>query len=248
MGSIGDVAARVAVVVGEVERCAAALVRARESAEEAFSLLAVALEGAVGLEWESALALSAIADVVDGIADELLPALAGVAARLEAVRARLVGEGGAAGVVPEVGDGPPAVPAEEVERLRRELPPPVVPGAGQKTHGRWIGPDGRVRAIVSGRDEDAGLVLSQLAAKGMPDEPTRNSDVEQKLAAHMVANGIRHATVVINHRPCRGFDDSCDTLVPIILPEGCTLTVHGQSDKGMRVRVRYTGGAQPWWS
>ncbi|WP_253849684.1 DddA-like double-stranded DNA deaminase toxin [Actinosynnema pretiosum] len=238
-------------MIAEVERCAAVLAGARELAEEAFSLLAVALEGAVGLEWESALALSAISDVVDGIEGELLPGLAGVVARLEAVRERLVGEGGAAGAdlpLLPFGGEPLAVPAEEVERLRGELPPPVVRGTGQKTHGRWIGPDGRVRAIVSGRDADAALVHAQLAAKGMPDESSRNTDVEQKLAAHMVASGIRHVTVVINHRPCRGFDDSCDTLVPIILPEGCTLTVHGQTDKGTRTRVRYTGGARPWWS
>jgi hypothetical protein len=82
----------------------------------------------------------------------------------------------------------------------------------------------------------------------MPGGSGRSGDVEQKLAAYMVANGIGHATLIINHRPCRGRDDSCDTLVPILLPEGATLTVYGQTANGTRTRTRYTGGVQPWWT
>ncbi|HEX5401126.1 MAG TPA: hypothetical protein VFX16_02350 [Pseudonocardiaceae bacterium] len=41
-------------------------------------------------------------------------------------------------------------PVTNVEHLRSELPPPVTRGTGQKTHGRWIAPDGSVRSVVSG--------------------------------------------------------------------------------------------------
>jgi len=60
------------------------------------------------------------------------------------------------------------VPPERVEELRRNLPPPVVPGTGQKTHGRWIAPDGKVRQVVSGRDEWSGKVNEALTAEGCP--------------------------------------------------------------------------------
>ncbi|MFC6093948.1 DddA-like double-stranded DNA deaminase toxin [Saccharothrix lopnurensis] len=36
--------------------------------------------------------------------------------------------------------------------------------------------------------------------------------------------------------------------MPVLLPEGSTLTVHGINVNGTRTRTRYTGGAQPWWS
>ncbi|WP_367127999.1 hypothetical protein [Saccharothrix sp. HUAS TT1] len=36
-------------------------------------------------------------------------------------------------------------------------------------------------------------------------------------------------------------------LVPILLPEGATLIVHGTNEKGERFRKQYTGGARPWW-
>jgi len=141
---------------------------------------------------------------------------------------------------------PPKIPRERIEALRRELPPPVQQGKGQKTHGRWIGPDGQARPIVSGRDEVAALVERDLQARGMPGKSVRASDVEMKLAAHMVRYGIKHATVVINHVPCRG-KLGCDQLVPILLPEGSTLTVHGETVRGQRFYKKYTGGAQPWW-
>ncbi|ATE53494.1 DddA-like double-stranded DNA deaminase toxin [Actinosynnema pretiosum] len=242
MASIGEVADRLALVLELVGRCRDALAAARALVEEARAGLAGALEGAAGLEGDAARAVDALAGVADGVRDELRPLLDGIAARLEAVRAALLGEGGGAG-----DDEPAAVPWERVERLRRELPPPVAPGAGQKTHGRWIGPDGQARPIVSGHDSKSALVNPALREKGMPGFTRRHGDVEMKLAAHMAANGVRHATVIINHTPCRGLL-RCDTLVPILLPEGSTLTVHGVNQKGIRIRIRYTGGARPWWT
>ncbi|MEU4806356.1 DddA-like double-stranded DNA deaminase toxin [Actinosynnema sp. NPDC023587] len=52
---------------------------------------------------------------------------------------------------------------------------------------------------------------------------------------------MREVTLVLNHRPCRGAM-GCDTLLPILLREGYSLTVHGPN-----YRKRFTGGAEPWW-
>jgi len=123
----------------------------------------------------------------------------------------------------------------------------VVPGTGQKTHGRWVAPDGAARPLISGRDELSTKVNDQLKAQGCPRLPARAADdVELKLAALMREQGqtdprMRHVTVVINNRPCKG-DLSCDELVPVILPEGYSLTVHAPN-----YRKRFTGGAKPWW-
>lgn len=137
---------------------------------------------------------------------------------------------------------------EQVEKLRQQLPAPIGPDdRGRKTHGRWIGPDGRVNETVSGRDDDAALALRQLQAKGIPRKPLRTSDIEMKLAARMAENGVTHAAIVINNVPCKGIL-SCDTLVPILLPDGSTLTVHGVEPDGTPYVKRFEGGARPWWS
>jgi hypothetical protein len=86
----------------------------------------------------------------------------------------------------------------------------------------------------------------RLLDAGIPQMPTATADVEMKIAAHMARTGIRHAVVVINNSPCKG-RLSCDTLVPILLPEGSTLTVHGTTKQGTPMRKTYTGGARPWW-
>jgi hypothetical protein len=72
--------------------------------------------------------------------------------------------------------------------------------------------------------------------------PLRASDVEMKLAAHMRKKGIRSATLVTNHLPCEG-PLGCDALIPVILPEGYTLTVYG-ADGSVRV---YKGGKTSSW-
>ncbi|MCF6424955.1 DddA-like double-stranded DNA deaminase toxin [Amycolatopsis tucumanensis] len=138
---------------------------------------------------------------------------------------------------------------DAVAAARAELPPPIRRGErGRKTHGRWWTPDGATVPIVSGRDPDQQLVDRRLEDLGMPLRPvTRSADVEMKLAAHMAANHIRHATVVINNRPCTG-PAGCDTLVPVLLPKGSTLTVHGVKPDGQPLVKVYRGGARPWWS
>jgi hypothetical protein len=140
---------------------------------------------------------------------------------------------------------PPAL--TRVEQLRRELPPPVVRGSGSKTHGRWIDPSGMAQPMVSGRDGLAHRVNEVLDEMGCPTLPVvASTDVELKLAVLMRDEGgekpeMRNITVVINHRPCKG-RLGCEGLVPVVLPEGYSLTVHAPN-----YRKRFTGGAQPWW-
>ncbi|MFB9904246.1 DddA-like double-stranded DNA deaminase toxin [Allokutzneria oryzae] len=141
-------------------------------------------------------------------------------------------------------EGDPGAAARErlVEHARTELPPTVVPRSRTKTHGRWTD-GGVVHALVSGRDDTAALADRLLAERGMPGRSTRTADAELKVAAIMANGGPRHVTVAINNTPCRG-PYSCDTLAPILLPTGATLTVIGADG----FRKTYTGGATPWWS
>ncbi|MFE2752120.1 DddA-like double-stranded DNA deaminase toxin [Actinosynnema sp. NPDC059335] len=238
-------------------------------AEEAHDLLAAHLRGAVGLESATEQALAGFQQVINGVKD-LWKILGAGMDRAQAALTALTG----ADTVPPAPDAPrpaqppqrppeqqpstpppptnraepegPAVPPERVGELRRELPPPVVPGAGQKTRGYWIGPDGTAQPIVSGRDDDADAADARLRDMGMPRKSAKTGDVEIKLATRMSREGIRHATVVINNEPCVG-PFGCDTLVPILLPEGSTLTVYGTTEQGEPISKRYTGGARPWW-
>jgi hypothetical protein len=253
------VVAQIRAACEKAEHGRTALEQAEDLAAEAHDMLARALEGANHLESDVAAMLAAFVYVRDGLKGYLWPLITEALRAAESITARLEGErrvsvpdtlpvqpAPPAARGPETSD-PPVVPQERVEAIRRTLPPPVVPRSGQRTVGQWIGPDGTAEPITSGFDRRSALLQGQLARMGLPEGSSRSGDVEQKLAAHMVANGIKHATVIINHVPCRQDLDSCDILVPILLPEGSTLTVHGQSSSGTRTRIRYTGGAQPWW-
>ncbi|WP_328450737.1 DddA-like double-stranded DNA deaminase toxin [Amycolatopsis sp. NBC_00438] len=143
---------------------------------------------------------------------------------------------------------PVRVPKERLDELRAELPPPVEQGRGQKTHGRWVDTRGRVHAMVSESDEWKEKVNAVLTGEGCPRVPiARASDVELRLAAMMREKGesdpgMRHVTLVINNVPCRG-PYSCDRLLPVVLPDGYTITVHG-TDGYVKT---YTGGGVPRW-
>ncbi|WP_268844421.1 DddA-like double-stranded DNA deaminase toxin [Streptoalloteichus hindustanus] len=133
---------------------------------------------------------------------------------------------------------------DQVEQLRGELPPPVQRRSGQKMHGRWVGPDGTAHAIVSGHDDVlTPRVNNVLREAGCPMLPASTAaDVELKLAVLMRDSGIRHAIVVTNNTPCQG-PLGCDTLLPVVLPEGYALTVYGPNN----YRRTFRGGAEPWW-
>ncbi|ONI85874.1 hypothetical protein ALI144C_12230 [Actinosynnema sp. ALI-1.44] len=181
-------------------------------------------------------------DRVVQILEDYVKRLGPGAAAAEATR-RAPPEPAAAPSSPGTDFGP--VPAEKIKQLREELPPPVTSGVGSKTHGRLVVGD-KVRNLVSGKDSMSDKVISILASMGSPGKPQRASDVEMKTAAWQRTTGTKHATVVINHVPCKG-RMGCDTLVPVILPTGYSLTVHGQYTDGRTFYKKYTGGAEPWW-
>lgn len=137
---------------------------------------------------------------------------------------------------------------ERLDELRAELPPPVVRRSGKKTHGRWVDGTGKTHVIVSESDEWQDKVNEYLTELGCDRVPImRASDVELRLAAKMRQEGetkstMRHVTLAINNVPCEG-PYSCDRLLPVVLPKGYTITVHG-TDGFVKT---YTGGDTPPW-
>ncbi len=250
VASLEEIAASVTAACDKASKCKDALAAAQDLTEDAEVLLVRALKGDTTGDKDGVLA--AFAEVVKGITD-LWKALDKGTELAQTVLDRLLGADARSAADPRVADAPGvsaigarAIPPERVAELRRELPPPVVSGTGRKTHGRWVGPDGAVHAIVSGGDEWTPKVNDALAAEGCPKIPVRVAvDVELKPAAWMRAEGetnpaMRHVTVVINAKPCKG-PFSCDRLLPVILPEGYSLTVYAPD-----YRKRFTGGEKPW--
>lgn len=133
----------------------------------------------------------------------------------------------------------------EIAEITGALPPavPKPNPTGRKTHGRWVDEEGRIHEAVSGRDDDSAEAWRILreAKIPLPAEPVAVTHVEIKLAARMVRESRRHMEVVINNRPCPG-RFGCDVLLPAILPEGYSMTVHGPG-----YRQTFTGGKKPWW-
>jgi hypothetical protein len=120
----------------------------------------------------------------------------------------------------------------------------VQPSKGQKTHGRWFAPGTAGGELVSGDGPDADAVARLLGEVPMPrpGRPMSASHVELKLVAHMRANGIRRATIVINNVPCPG-DFGCEILAGVLLPEGHSITVHGTGG----YKRTFTGGKRAPW-
>ncbi|MFI6030715.1 DddA-like double-stranded DNA deaminase toxin [Amycolatopsis magusensis] len=135
-----------------------------------------------------------------------------------------------------------------IERLRQQLPPPVVPGRRgpgqpqQKTHGRWVDANGQEHQMVSGQDDAYNQTVDYFKTIGSRHVPQRASDVEMKLAVHMRQNGITDATLVINNRPCVG-PMGCDALVPVLLPKGSKMRVYGVNGF---VKTYEGGGTSSW--
>jgi hypothetical protein len=133
----------------------------------------------------------------------------------------------------------------EIDKLRRELPPPITAaerGTGRKTHGRWIGADGAVRPIVSGHDELSRMTIKRLRALGYRRRLTVETHAEMKVAACMAQqydtdHAPQRATLVLNQTPCPG-EFGCAELLPVMLPDGCSLTVHAPN-----YRRTFSGGA-----
>ncbi|MGQ0839878.1 DddA-like double-stranded DNA deaminase toxin [Actinokineospora sp.] len=140
---------------------------------------------------------------------------------------------------------PPPPTRAQIDTLRAELPPLVRRKSGAKTHGRLV-IDGTVRSVASGTSQLSRRAEEVLAGLGLKETPVTTSDVEVKTAVLMRDNGIRQATLVINNRVCWG-PFGCETLVPILLPAGSTLTVHSLDPNGSKIQKTYTGGVQPPW-
>ncbi|WP_328448021.1 DddA-like double-stranded DNA deaminase toxin [Amycolatopsis sp. NBC_00438] len=131
---------------------------------------------------------------------------------------------------------------EQAAALAAVLPPPVTRSTGQKTHGRWVDEHGQAHELVSGNDAGSDAAWTLLQERGIPLKaaPVTVSHVEQKLAARMVAEGRNHVDLVLNNRPCRNAF-GCDTLLPIMLPSGYSVTIHAPN-----YRKTFTGGLNPW--
>lgn len=189
-------------------------------------------------------AIRALAGKLGGGAPAPSPSPAGQAGGSGAASSPQVRESDDVPARPSAPDGK-RLTREEAAKVAESLPPPVPrPNtSGQKTHGRWFDEHGQAHAITSGQDEDSAKVWETLQQQDIPvsGPPTAVADVEQKLAVRMVQDGRQHVDVVINNLPCVG-RFGCDALVPVILPAGYSLTVHGPN-----YRKTYTGGAKPWW-
>lgn len=250
MSSLEEVGHAIREALEKVTQLLSALRTAEEHAEGARDLLRTAGEGSSDPEWEQA--VGAFDSAAGGINELVGFAQAAEASAGGYLKSLGVSEGTAP--VPPAPSSeqapprrvPPSGSKEHVDQLRGELPPPVRPGTGQKTHGRWFaqGTVNQVSPIVSGNDALSEKVVEQLRANGVRDIPVTVTHVEMKLAAHMTSEGISAATVVINNYPCKG-PAGCDTLVPRMLPDGSSLTVHGVTRQGTIMRKTYTGGA-PW--
>lgn len=139
----------------------------------------------------------------------------------------------------------PTPAQEQMEKLRRELPPPITDaerGSGRKTHGRWVSADGTVRPVTSGEDSLSKAALAWLSEHGLRPASAKHAEMKVAYYLRMVAERSgrpQHATIVVNNRVCIG-PFGCATLLPVMLPAGCTLTVYAPS-----YRRTFTGGVNP---
>jgi hypothetical protein len=126
-------------------------------------------------------------------------------------------------------DGPDAPDFEPASHLDR-MP---VWAEGGPTHGRGIDADGTVYELRSGDRKADGYVemvnqhMREIGVIPPHGSLTVDSDVEMKFAARMRDEGIQDAILVINNPrgPCVG-RLACDELLPEMLVEGSTLSVH----------------------
>jgi hypothetical protein len=131
---------------------------------------------------------------------------------------------------------------ERVKELKDELPMPVPKPnpESKKTHGRWVDGQGKVQRVVSGEDQYSEAASALFKKAGVP--PNKKlaivTHAEVKVVAQMIEAGQKHSEIIVNNRPCPG-PLGCDALLPVILPEGSSLTVHGPN-----YRKTFTGGKQ----
>jgi nucleic acid/nucleotide deaminase of polymorphic system toxin len=241
--SIDDLAARIDAALVEIDTARALLVDAARSLADAGTGYATLGQTSNTGVVDAAAALLREAYTARGRA---LQAADGAVTALHAYLAA-IGASRSTGTPPaRIGPAPPAepwrLPPARVDELRGELPPEITPaerGTGRKTHGRWVGADGRARPVTSGVDAASRRAEHWFRAHGL--RPASVTHAEMKIAyvlrrAAERTGQTQHASVVINNAVCSG-DLSCARLLPAMLPEGSTLTVHAP-----RYRRTFTGG------
>jgi hypothetical protein len=128
----------------------------------------------------------------------------------------------------------PATPADlaRTQPLRSAVDE-VLPHVGRDiAAGRLYEPSGRALTPLMGPgDTGAGSNLVEPRAS-----MRFATHVEANATARMRRDGIRHAVLYLNMRPCLG-DDGCTENIPATLPPGFRLTVF---------QVRPTGGVRVW--
>ncbi|WBQ03228.1 DddA-like double-stranded DNA deaminase toxin [Kribbella sp. CA-293567] len=124
----------------------------------------------------------------------------------------------------------PKLSDDDVGQVFERLP---VRKPGDKTRGVWRDSEGTDHDLVSGQHEDDFHAAQRHAEKlGLVRRPhgmTTAADVELKFAMRMRREGIRHAEIIINNRPCEG-QLGCDELLDRFLPDDATLIIHGPNN------------------
>jgi hypothetical protein len=127
---------------------------------------------------------------------------------------------------PEDGPRLPRITDEEVRRIFERLP---IRKPGEKTRGVWRDSEGTDHDLISGQHEDdfhtAQRHAEKLGLVRAPHKLSTAADVELKFAMRMRREGIRHAEIVLNNRPCGG-RLGCDRLLKLFLPPDASLTIH----------------------
>lgn len=238
MASVGDVAGTVRRVMAQLDQIRTSLRSAAEPMAAAGSVYADTGRGSNRADLAEAAALLRQAYTGCGQAVQALGAAHAALTRyLVVIGADQVGNGSPVTPhpVPAVdqeptSSGPWRLSADQVAKLRRDLPEDVSRrGAGRKTHGRWVGPDGVVRSIISAVDELSRGADAWFRSHGIAPVVHTHCEVKVAYRLRLAAerrSGHYHASLIVNNTPC---DDrlGCETLLPTVLPPGSTLTVYG---------------------
>lgn len=197
MAVLGDVTQSMSDACGKASEAEEALLTAHDLVEQARSLLELALEGSAVRERGTILArLTEVVERTEELRNMIAEGIDGARSLLMALQGDSPPNGSAAPRAATTGqlsntaappNQPTPPPPEWVEELRRALPPPVGSGKGQKTHGRWLAPDGTVHQIISGNGPEADAAAEYLNALPLPRPglPIATSHAETKLAAPM---------------------------------------------------------------
>ncbi|MFT7834568.1 hypothetical protein Q5530_00275 [Saccharothrix sp. BKS2] len=178
MASLAEIGRYLKGVLDKVDKAKESLAQAADLADDAFDVLSAAGTGTTRADVEQAGARFAEVRAAVYGQGGLLAMLDAGTALVRTIMKRIGAGGDAPAGPPAAGTG--AVPAQpqvlagKIEALRRELPPPVQPRTGQKTHGRFVVGDGPAASMISGNDADAKVAKDALREEGYPLPGTRS--------------------------------------------------------------------------